>query len=247
MGGSDSGSEGSRLYDDSRREQIPPDAFAVPKGLENSPRAVQRFRIIAIGGLGVSFIEPPNPRERIQRGQFQDASKDIVAKQEHFAGGLERLRLNRDADQLIAEWIATADQLYQEVGLAQLGTDKAKLDAAVADVEKHWRQQNGQLQPGAQFLIDRASAEVGRAEASMLLALCKHEQAERLQARAERATGPEAARLKSDATDAWKTALSAWKTYEQVSSAHAGFPGRSAHGKALAARAAQLAQGEAKK
>jgi hypothetical protein len=247
MGGADASPAGSRLYDASLREQIPPDAFAIPKGLENSPRAVQRFREIAIGSLGASFIEPPNPRERIQRGLFQDASKDIVAKQEYFAGGLERLRLNRDADQQITEWIATADQLYQAIGLAELSKIKSDVDMAVAEVEKHWRQQNGQLQPGAQFLIDRASAEVGRAEASLLLALCKHEQAERLQARVERATGPEAARLKSDASVAWRTALSAWQTYEQMSLAHAGFPGRAEHGKALAVRAAKLAEGDPKK
>ena len=97
------------------------------------------------------------------------------------------------------------------------------------------------------MLIDQASAKVGRAEASLLLALCKHEQAERLQARLDRAAGAEAARLKTDATDAWKTALSAWRTYEQVSAAHAGFPGRSAHGRELAARAAKLAASDTKK
>lgn len=241
MGGSDSGPPGGRLYDASLREQVPAAAFAVPAGLEQTPRAVQRLREVAVGGLAGAFLEPPNPRERIQRGQFQDAARDLVAKQDTFANGLERLRLNRDADQQIRDWIVTANQLYLDLGAAQLDKNKEQEAAALAAIENHWKQS------GAQLLVDQALSKVGRAEASLLLALCKHEQAERLQARLERATGAEAARRKADATDAWKTALSAWRTYEQVSSAHAGFPGRAAHALALAARAAALAADDAKK
>ncbi len=236
LGGTDAGPVGARLYDDALRTQIPADAFNTPEGLDPRSDAASRVRTIAAGGLAVSFLEPPNPRERIQRGQFQDAAKDIVAKQDVFANGLERLRLNRDADQQIREWIVVAEELYQSIGAARLDKNKERENAAQQAVEVHWRQ------TAAQLLIDRVSAEVGRAEGALLLALCKHEQAERLQARLERVTGADAPRLKSDATEAWKTALSAWRTYEQVSSAHAGFPGRSAHARALAARAAKLAE-----
>jgi hypothetical protein len=30
--------------------------------------------------LGVSFVEPPNPRERVQRGRFQDAARELVTR-----------------------------------------------------------------------------------------------------------------------------------------------------------------------
>ena len=54
-------------------------------------------------------------------------------------------------------------------------------------------------------------------------------------------TDAERARLRPDAIDAWKTALAAWRTYEQFAAAHTGFPGRAAHAHALASRAEALA------
>lgn len=240
LGGSDpTAGSGGRLYEASLREQVPETAITPPDELK-SESAKGRFRNTAANTLVVSFLEPPNPRERIQRGQFQDAARDVVAKQEAFAAGLERLR-SKDTDQQIKEWIETANLLYAALGSARLNNDKAGEAAAAAQVETHWKQ------PGKQLLVDKASAEVGRAEASFLLGLCKHEQAERLQARLERAPAAEVARLKTDALDAWKTALSAWRTYEQLSAAHAGFPGRAAHAGALAARAATFVEAAAKK
>jgi hypothetical protein len=240
MGGSDpSPMSPMRLYELSLRDQIPAGAFVPPESLRAIP-AQQRLGTTAASILAASFVEPPNPRERVQRGQFQDAARDIVAKQEAFAAGMERL-LNKDAKQEIQDWIKAANQMYDAIGVARLNGDKSEEATLAAQAEGLWRQ------PGAQLLIDRASAEVGRAEASYLLALCKHEQAERLQVRLERATGPDAAGSKADALDAWKTAQAAWRTYEQLAAAHAGFPGRAAHGSTLAARAAKFVETDAKK
>jgi hypothetical protein len=239
MGGADTNPISPlRLYEASLREQLPATAFAVP-GLQ-SDTAKDRLGTAARFVLALAFLEPPNPRERIQRGQFLEAARDIVTKQETFAAGLERL-LSKDADDLVRDWIKAANQVYDALGVARLNGDKSEEGALAAQAENLWKQ------PGAQLLIDRASAEVGRAEASYLLALCKHEQAERLQVRLERVTGPDAAGSKADALDAWKTALAAWRTYEQLAAAHAGFPGRAAHGSTLAARAAKFVEADAKK
>lgn len=235
IGGTDRGAPGSRLYDSYMREQLPASVFSVPPGLLPGGPIDQRLRAVAAGALVVSFIEPPNPRERIQRGQFQDAAKDMVAKQEAFTTGLERLRLNKDADQQVAEWTEAANGLYQALTHAQFISKDANAEAtAVKQIDSHWRL------PGAQFLVDRSSSEVGLAEATFLLALNKHELAERSRSRVDRATGAEADRLRPDAQDSWKTALSAWRTYDLLSTAHAGFPGRAAHARALAARAENL-------
>lgn len=233
-GGTDRGPPGGRLYDIFRREQLPTAVFRAPDALVPT-LARARLGATAAGALGVSFIEPPNPRERIQRGQFQDAAKDLVTKQDAFSSGLERLRLNKDADQQIREWIDAVNGLYQELKRAELNENKEDAANLTGQIESQWRM------PGALYLVDRASSEVGLAEATLLLALCKHEVAERAQVRADRATGPGAAVLRQNASDLWRTALSAWRTYEQYSGAHAGFPGRSAHAQALAARAEQLA------
>ncbi len=226
----------ARLYESSLREQLPDSAINLPETLNlKSGLAKSRFRNIAAGTIAASFLEPPNPRERIQRGQFTDAARDVVAKQEVFNAGLERLR-SKDSDQQINEWVAIANEWYDAISSARVNNDKAAETAAAMQIENSWRQ------PGAQLLVDKVSAEVGRAEAAFLLGLCKHEQAERLQARLERAPAAEAARVKQDASDAWKTALSVWRTYETYSAAHAGFPGRAAHATALAARAAKFVE-----
>ena len=88
---------------------------------------------------------------------------------------------------------------------------------------------------------------MGLAEATLLLALCKHEMAERSQTRFERATGTDVARLRLDAIASWQTADSAWRSYRERSAAHAGFPGRAAHAQSLAARAEKLKSAPEKK
>lgn len=237
LGGADRDPAGSRLYDLYIREQIPASAFGQPVGLEEG-LAIDRLRGAAAGKLYNSFIEPPNPRERIQRGQYQTAALDVVAKQQMYSSGLERLRAQNAAQQaqIINEWIATTNDLYNELRRARFNNDKDAEARVQTQIDKHWNQ------PGAILLIDKASAEVGRAEASLLLALCKHEQAERLQTRLEQAQGPDRERLQADALDAWRTALAAWRSYEQLSSAHAGFPNRAAHARQLSARAASFVE-----
>jgi hypothetical protein len=79
------------------------------------------------------------------------------------------------------------------------------------------------------------------------MALCNHEQAERVQVRLERLPAAEAANFRSDAVDAWETAVSSWRTYEQCAAAHSGFPGRAAHARQLAARAVKFAIEDAKR
>jgi hypothetical protein len=224
------------------REQIPASAFRAPDDL--TAVAAQRLAATAVAMLAVAFIEQPNPRERIQRGQFQDAARDLVAKQEQFAAGLERLRTEDAAQQAraIREWVAKTNELYEELTRAQSIEKDAELAAKVgAQIDSQWKQRPALL------IVDKLSAEVGRAEAAYLLALCKHEQAERLQVRLERAGEPDAARLKADALDAWRTALDAWRTYEQLATAHAGFPGRAAHAAKLTARSAKFVQADGKK
>jgi hypothetical protein len=51
------------------------------------------------------------------------------------------------------------------------------------------------------------------AEATYLLALCKHEEAEQKQAALDRLAGEKPARRVADTQDAWKTAADWWKTY----------------------------------
>lgn len=242
-GGSDRNPQSAgRLYESSIREQIPGSSLAAPADLIGS--AQDRIRAAAAGSLLTAFIEAPNPRERIQRGQFQDAAMDIVSKQEGFAQGLERLR-TEDATQqekAIRDWVDRTNVLYHDLTHAQtIQKDPNAAAAVMKEIDNNWRQRPAQL------IIDRLSAEVGRAEASFLLALCKHEQAERLQTRLEQVPEADTKQLKRDALNAWRTAQGAWRTYSQHSSAHAGFPGRAAHAQSLSDRADKFMNADAKK
>ena len=177
---------------------------------------------------GSAFLEPPTPRERVQRGQFQEAARTLVEHQDDFGRSLLRVRNTPEAEKQVREWAEKAKEIYRS-----FGTDP---NAGVT-LDAHWRT------PGAALLLDRMIGEVGQAEAAFLLALCKHEQAERLQARLEHAAPPEAATLKNGAIDAWKVALSEWRSYrEQHAAAQAGKPGLAEHIKSLVRRAEKLAQ-----
>src|SRR5262249_12460207 len=143
----------------------------------------------ARGAYGVNFLTPPTPRERLQRGQFQDAAKDLVGKQDAFGRGRERLRGAADIEQQVQQWVAAAAGLSNESGRAALNRDEAARAAALARIDNHWKEAVPTL------LVDQVVAELGRAEATYLLALCKHEQAERLQARLENASGADVAEL----------------------------------------------------
>ena len=240
LGGSDQTPlSGGRIYDISIRDQIPMSAIFIRVELK-SETAKDQFRRIAAGMLNLLFLEPPNPRERIARGQFQEAARDLVNKQELFATGLERLR-NPDTEKKISEWVEATNEIYATIGRSRLERDKGAETLAQGQADSAWKQ------PAAQLLLDKSVSEVGRAEAAFLLGLCKHEQAERIQIRLERATGAEATRLKNEARDAWTAAVAAWTTYQQLAPSHAGFPGRSAHAIALETRAAKFAETDAKK
>jgi hypothetical protein len=186
----------------------------------------------------VPFVIPPTPREKLQRGQFQDAARSLVERQEAFARGLERLRQNRDLDGQIREWARDAARLYDELGRTR--GDPAARAAANAAIENHLRAS------AVQLMVDRAVSELGQAEATFLLALARHEQAEHAQARLDRAApGPDADRLRNDVVNAWKAADGEWKTYlAGPARIQANMPGRVDHARALAARAGQFAAGK---
>jgi len=236
QGGTDPAERGpSRLFEANMRAQVPPGVLQVPDKLWEIPEAVERLRLEVAGTYALAFFEPPMPRERLQRGQFQAAASDLVLKQDRFAAGLARLRNSGDNLKELSEWIVQARNLYTRMGLALADRDPEAKQAAAFAVENHWRT-NGAI---VQAVVDRASSEVGLAEATMLLALCKHEQAERAQSRLERAPGDGP---RQSAVAAWEVALGQWRTYAEIAAAHAGFPGRAAHITALTERAEKLAK-----
>ncbi|MDB5307827.1 MAG: hypothetical protein JWO38_2029 [Gemmataceae bacterium] len=235
------------LFAQYRLHLIPRTVIVFPPVVALAPESppAMRLRSAAAGLYEAAFFAPPSPRERIQRGQFQDAARDLTEKQQAFGRGLERLRIA--APDQIVEWCKVANEVHAALRAAQYpdplqrnpqpDTDPG-VAAARGAVEDFWKEQAAT----AQLIIDAASARVGRAEATFLLALAKHEEAERLQLQAERATGADSSRVRVMAANAWGEAANAWEAYLEQSGNLSGFPGREGHAKALAGRAEKLAQ-----
>jgi hypothetical protein len=240
QGGTDEPEGTNSLYGAYRAAQLPPPGQFLPQELLNreAVREDVGLQIVgrAWGSYTLAFLDSPTPRERLQRGQFQDASRVLVERQDLFRRGQERLRNNSGSDKLIKEWLDIAAQLYNELGLALVRGDRDGETRARAAIDNLWIKH-----PGAQALVDRAVSPVGLAEATLLLAQCKHEQAERLQMQCELGVG-DVAKLRRDAADAWAEARGAWNSYTQFTAAHVAFPGRTAHADVLARRAREMAE-----
>ena len=237
-GGTDRSERGARLYDRYLSAQLPAEMIVPPPELRDIPEAIARLRAAVAGVYAAAFIEPPNPRERIHRGEFQNAARELVVRQDRYWQGLERLRNNPNAEVQIRDWARKAVGLYEDYRRARfLDKNKEAEEAALRQIDRHWQSNLQTLQ----LVLDRASADIGHAEATFLMALCKHEQAEQIQARLENASGDTSA-LRQEAQNAWAAAAAEWRTYATRAAAHARVPGRAEYVKWLSARANQLAE-----
>jgi hypothetical protein len=222
---------------------LPRSVFTLPSELTAQP-AADRLVSIGIATYEEAFLAAPSPRERIQRGQTNDATRYLADRQDGYVKGLERIR-NTSTAQII-EWCRQANEVYAHLQRAQYpdplqrqpqpDSDPGVVAARVA-VESFWKTQA----QTAQVIIDQASARLGLAEASFLLALAKHEEAERQQLRADRAAGGDAERSRASARTAWGEAANTWRSYLEQSSSLAALPGRNEHARLLSDRANRLA------
>lgn len=244
-GGTDRASLPHRLNTLYMRFLLPQSIISIPRELTPQP-AIDRLVSNGVTTYANAFFTPPSPRERMQRGQLQDAARYLSDKQDGFIRGLERMKTATSAE--ISGWCKMANNVYAELHRAQYpdplqSQPQPDSDPAVAAarnaVEEFWKA-HAQT---AQVIIDQASARLGLAEATFLLALAKHEEAERQQLRAEQATAQASARAKAAAEDAWREAKNAWDSYrvQSASLPPPGFPGRDEQVKALLARAEKMA------
>jgi hypothetical protein len=238
-----------RLSERLEQDQVPRSLMVSPPGLEHleaalilaaQPRQAYHAALVA-----------PGFREKIHRGQFNEVSRALVEHDRQFAAAEQRGREDASRAEDARSWVTKANAVYRKLSEARKPENRADLPAAEAEVAQFWRQELR----GAMVLTDRALAETGRGEAGFLMAVCKHEQAERAQLRFDRAAtaaaqgdrGKAAAEKARDqartaAADAWAAAKDAWERYAPYADAQAaGYPGRADHAKRLAARATRLA------
>jgi len=210
-----------------RNDLSPPDLFSLPDALRprppagpgdagdpGVPEATGRLRALCVGLYRGNFVTPPSPRERVQRGQFAEVTPLLIQRRASFLAGVERLRTDRGRDDQLAQFAAEAKELYTKLVRARVreSADPAGAAAANAAVEEFWRTRVGAVTA----LVDVAASEAGAAEATFLIALSLHEQAERAQLVAEVAAakpGAGADRARGNAAAAWAEAAGWWNRY----------------------------------
>jgi hypothetical protein len=190
---------------------LPRPIMELPKDLRERLMAefFQRFRHFYLGAHG--------PRDLLLRGRFDEASKGLYAQWEELVdapplGPQERATLEKQVE----EWgqkmsHATADLIRAEQAAGGRGAKDPDVQEAKSNLEQAWK--SGQRQLG--LLLLAARAEPLGSEVTYQLALCKHEQAERVQNRLVRAGGgPAAAEAREAARTAWRDAAYWWTKYE---------------------------------
>jgi hypothetical protein len=185
-------------------------------------------------------LESGNPRDRVLRGQLNEAVVQLQALRDQFKVQKDWLQTNPDVLAAFERWKETLYKAYGAVAKAQeevrKGAPQDVLDQAVAQREQVEKE-------GAKVLsiiVDGTAAEPRLAQATYQLALCMHEQAERAQAHADQlgranpaADAEELTAARDAAKGAWKDAAGWWDSYTQ------NYPGThfAYHGQVLHARA----------
>ena len=219
-----------------------PLAVYVPPAELTAKEAGTRLQLYFGSWFLEKFVDPA-PREKIQRGQFGEAIKILVDRELQANVSRERIRGNPQFEPIISEWCKAANEVYSKLSKARISPNRiVELPLAVAEVEEFW-----QSRPGAiQALTDTSIASIGLAESAYLLAVCKHEQAERGQVRYQKAAlaGVEKLQLRAltSAQDSWAVAKDAWQRYDAVAAVFAkAYPARTLHIQQLSQRATALA------
>jgi hypothetical protein len=173
-------------------------------------------------------LAPKMPRDLLLHGRFDEATKNLVAIRDDFRRTKTLLQAQTNVGPRVVEWCSQAIEAYAHLLRAQQASGKAApgqvtLAAAQARVNELWKQGKD-----IEILVRAAAAAPLDAEATYLLALCKHEQAERAQAKLDRSRqdGKEASAAETKAAqDAWRAASDWWETYLENYSAAMGAAG----------------------
>lgn len=161
-------------------------------------------------------LEPRMPRDLVLRGQLKEAAGQLAPLLEQYRIQKDRLQSDPEVYEKFERW---KDDLYQAYGAMGRAQDEARkggspeaADAAAVHLEQVKRSGEKVLS----VLVDGSAARPRAAQAMYQMALCLHEQAERLQAHADRlarAAPPgdaEAPRAREAARGAWKDAAGWW-------------------------------------
>lgn len=241
-GGSDATSvKEQRLFDKVTKFQVVPlELYSPPAELTASEIQV-RLKGYFFGRYQ-EWILSLNPREKIDRGQFNELIRGLIDREQRLNVARDRGRATAKAlpENAISAWAKQANALFQRVSEARLPQNQAMLPEAEAAIDHFWTHGGPELQ----YLEDSLIVPPCLADVSYFLAVCKHEQAERASIRLHRTPPGEKARAEADkaAKEAWAVAKDTWDRYFAGSEAYLkAYPERTPHLRKLAERATKLA------
>jgi hypothetical protein len=167
--------------------------------------------------LSLSF-DSQQPRDLVLRGHFREASRSLTATRQEAIKQAARLKSTVDIKEIVQKVLARLIEAQAQLQIAQRNAGQsAANNPAVQQAQATRDAAFKEAQPWLDILIDGHAARPLGEEVNYQLALAKHEQAERLQLRAD-----EAVRLKKppeldpvDPQSAWQNAKDWWGTYLQ--------------------------------
>jgi hypothetical protein len=242
------GNDKSGIYGRKLREVIPSYALPQFKDLEGAPN--QRLRDRFLETCAILVPEPGMPADLMQHGRFDEAAQVLVQVRDKVRERKARLAAAVDLGTKIQEWsgkILEAQANYNVAAEAapRDPSARAALGPAKAQLDQAWKEAEDSIM----ILVDGRAAEVQLPEVTYVLALCKQEQAERLQMALDRdrARGQE---VNPDdvkaAQEAWADAGSWWDLYGDDLGTAASGPAPAPHrGSAPAARLLHARAGQA--
>jgi hypothetical protein len=197
---------------------IPMQAF--PRELSRDLGRIYQMTVEKFGSAFLNLLlEPRQPRDHVLRGRYADASRDLTQMRQEILRQKAKLEASTDVRSEVAQALRNVIDAQAELQRAerQAGANAAQ-DAAANEarerLEAAWKKGRGWLD----ILVEGSAAGPLGAEVNYQLALCKHEQAERLQLRLEQAARSGKQMTKSEQDEvarAWRTAGEWWATYLQ--------------------------------
>jgi hypothetical protein len=156
-------------------------------------------------------LDPGRPPDLVLRGEFDEAARALVETRDQLREEKARLAAAVGVDQKLQTWVGQLYEAQANLTRAQRGgardsSGQAAVEEARAQLDRAWKE-GGEV---VGTLVEGKIAEVQLPDVTYLLALCKQEQAERLERQRHRGgTAADAQAVR----DAWADATSWWDQY----------------------------------
>lgn len=213
--------------------------YVLPEPIRKVPGRPGKLMLDTFGNQFLLFVlEPRMPRDLALRGRYDEAAAKLVDVLDRVRDQRSVIAAQANLEQQAFQWCDAIRDV--EGALLRTEAEAAVKNPQALEARRiaHLRQEQLLKDNQAVLLyLEKLSSEPRMVDAMYLLALCKHEQAERAQARLEAYSGnrPQTADLKAS-QDAWKAAAERWRQFlEERSRGPYAAAARLARARALAA------------